>query len=153
MPKRLTNKAQSALDRPSKKIAKAPKGKKTAKANKNAPAASKAGGEVKEWVQRLRDVGCKVDVPINIMLEWDSGSDLDLWAKCMCTDRDNWIGYSNMKCQKCQIELDHDIMTGTDGRKPTPLEHIYFNKPELCHNRKIEFYVHNYNDNTRRATN
>ena len=44
-------------------------------------------------------------------------------------------------------------MTGTDGRKPTPLEHIYFNRPELLQNKKIEFYVHNYNDSTKRKTN
>lgn len=87
-----------------------------------------------EWVQRLREVGCKVDVPINIMLEWDSGSDLDLWAKCMCG---KWIGYSNMKCVTCGIELDHDIMTGVDGRKPTPIEHIYFNNPAILRNKKI----------------
>ena len=68
-------------------IAKKPKTSKKVKNIKD--------GQVKEWVQRLREVGCKVDVPINIMLEWDSGSDLDLWAKCMCG---KWIGYSNMKC-------------------------------------------------------
>ena len=46
-------------------------------------------------------------------------------------------------------------MTGTDGRKPTPLAHIYFNRPELLQNDKIVFNVHNfnYNDNTKRETN
>ena len=83
------------------------------------------------------------------MLEWETGSDLDLWAKCMCP-KPNWVGYANKSCKKCDIELDHDIMTGSDGRKPVPIEHIYFNKPELVKNKKIEFFVHNYNNCTKR---
>lgn len=147
MPKKISKKEEtvSQVQKPKKKtIAK----KKTVVEKK-----PKAAGQVKEWVQRLRDVGCKVDVPINIMLEWDSGSDLDLWAKCMCTGKSNWIGYYNMQCKKCQVELDHDYMTGKDGRKPKPIEHIFFNKKDLVKGKKIEFYVHNFEAHTKRATN
>ena len=145
MTKQIANKPVNKVQKPKKqKIAK----KKTIFEKKPKPA-----GQVTEWVQRLRDVGCKVDVPINIMLEWDSASDLDLWAKCMCTDRTNWIGYSNKKCNKCQIELDHDIQCGVDGRKPTPIEHIFFNLKDLVKGKKIEFYVHNYACRTKRPTN
>ena len=33
----------------------------------------------------------------------------------MCTDKDNWIGFSNKKCEECKIALDLAVLYEKDG--------------------------------------
>ena len=69
-------------------------------------------------MERLKEVNCNIDVDMNLMLVQNSGtvSDLALWVKCFCTDKDNWIGYTNKKCVECKIEHDLAIFLGIETK-------------------------------------
>ena len=72
---------------------------------------------------------------MNLYLEWQGGSDLDINVMCGCGI---WHGYGHDKvedssgglcfCDPCQMTRDKDEKEGDDGRE-TVFEHIYFLKP------------------------
>ena len=70
---------------------------------------------------------------MNVVLEWSTGSDLDIQVRCGC---DKWHGYGteggsggSCRCTVCDMARDYDIRTGEDGREGV-FEHVYFKNPE-----------------------
>lgn len=85
---------------------------------------------------------------MNVYLKWETGSDLDIQVRCGCGD---WHGYGTWDrsciCQKCEMERDHDIKCGEDGRQDA-FEHVYFKNPEKMYGKTIGMAVHNFRQNS-----
>ena len=93
---------------------------------------------------------------INVYLEWETGSDLDINVMCGCG---KWHGYGtsggsagSCKCDACGMYRDHDIMTGQDGRRNV-FEHAYFTNLSNLYDKEIGMGVHNYSNSTNRPRN
>ena len=79
---------------------------------------------------------------INLVLEWKTGDDLDLHAKCAC-DGEIWTDSPfNIECTDCHMARDVDMRTGKDGR--FAVEHIFFKKPLMLIDKEIGAYVENH---------
>ena len=84
---------------------------------------------------------------MNLYLEWETGSDLDINVKCACG---LWHGYGTTGgsggsciCLVCQMFRDHDIRNGEDGREAV-FEHAYFKDPSRIYGKSIGMAVFNY---------
>lgn len=83
---------------------------------------------------------------MNLYLEWDTGSDLDIQVYCGCG---KWHGYGtdggsggSCRCDTCDMKRDHDMRNGQDKERaidtnladesnpPRAFEHVYFKDPE-----------------------
>ena len=83
---------------------------------------------------------------LNVILEWDTGSDLDIQVKCGCDNYwhgwgKRWFGYCS--CSTCEMNRDQDVKWGQDGRTPVH-EHVYFNNPGKMFGKTIGMAVYNY---------
>ena len=93
---------------------------------------------------------------MNVVLLWDSGSDLDIQVKCACG---LWHGYGteggsggSCRCEECEMERDHDIMTGEDGRD-NAIEHVIFRNPKKLIGKEIGMAVHNFSQSSKMERN
>mmetsp|Transcript_33682 Transcript_33682/g.41527 ORF Transcript_33682/g.41527 Transcript_33682/m.41527 type:complete len:149 (+) Transcript_33682:118-564(+) len=79
---------------------------------------------------------------INIFLEWSTGADLDIHAKCGCG---RWtVNSSEIYCKEptCDMKRDHDTRSGKNNRKAK--EHITFSNPSELVGKELGVYVQNY---------
>ena len=77
-----------------------------------------------------------------MVLEWETGDDLDLHAKCVCDDEAWTTTPYNIECDECSMSRDVDMRTGKHGRKAT--EHIYFADTKRILGKEIGAYVENH---------
>ena len=83
---------------------------------------------------------------MNLYLEWNTGSDLDIQVMCGC---EKWHGFSkwnilgSCECTKCEMKRDRDIKSGKDGRNDA-YEHVYFKNPSKIYGKKIGMAVYNF---------
>ena len=74
-----------------------------------------------------------------ITIEWHTGNDLDLLAKCACG---NWTESERIRCTRCNMTRDNSARRGENSRQL--VEHIVFLEPENLIGQKLEVFVRNY---------
>lgn len=112
--------------------------------------------DMQKLLERMSDDYNLETTGINVYLEWDTGSDLDINVMCGCG---NWHGYGtsggsggSCRCEKCGMTRDHDITTGTDGRTGV-FEHAYFTNLNNLYDKEIGMGVYNYTQRSDRSQN
>ena len=103
-----------------------------------------SGQPLAALLQRMHEQNNLEVKGMNLYLEWDTGSDLDIQVKCGCG---KWHGYGTSGgsgggcyCDTCDMKRDHDMQTGSDKERPIDadpaenppraFEHVYFKDPE-----------------------
>ena len=86
-------------------------------------------------------------IGINVVLQWNSGSNLDIQVMCGCGKwhGDGTLGGSegSCRCDKCEMKRDYGIIEGVDGRKGA-IEHVIFSNPRKLIGKEIGIGVYNY---------
>ena len=101
---------------------------------------------INKLLQRMSDEHHLEVLGMNVYLQWNTGSDLDIQVKCGC---DKWHGFGTRrffgrcKCKKCEMKRDHDIKAGEDGRTDA-FEHVIFTNPSKLFGKSIGMSVYNY---------
>ena len=83
---------------------------------------------------------------LNIILEWETGDDLDIHTKCACT---NWTETFNIYCIKCSMTRDFDMQSAPSNRKRKAMEHIIYSKPDNLVGKELGVYVQNFQSKDR----
>ena len=96
---------------------------------------------------------------MNLILSWETGSDLDIQVMCGCgkwhgfgTDGQDGGSGGKCICDACQMIRDYDIRQGDDGRKDA-IEHVIFTDPSLLFGKEIGMACYNYKQKSEKACN
>ena len=117
--------------------------------------------ELNNIQQLLRSMGDEAGVidtiGMNVVLMWNSGSDLDIQVMCACG---KWHGYGSSggsgdscRCDECEMKRDYDIRTGVDDREPEAVEHVIFSNPRKLLGKEIGMACYNWSQSSSRPRN